>query len=29
MLADSNGAFDVAAAEQVANREWLRAHAGW
>ena len=29
VLADNNGAFDVAAAEQVANREWLRSHAGW
>ena len=26
---DENGAFDDAAAEQVANRDWLREHAGW
>ena len=29
VLADINGDFDRAAAEQVANREWLREHAGW
>jgi inosose dehydratase len=29
VLADLNGDFDRAAAEQVANREWLREHAGW
>jgi inosose dehydratase len=29
VLADLNGSFAGAAAEQVANREWLRAHAGW
>jgi inosose dehydratase len=29
VLADGNGAFDTAAAEQVANRDWLRAQAGW
>jgi inosose dehydratase len=29
VLADANGAFDAAAAEQAANRDWLRAHAGW
>jgi inosose dehydratase len=26
---DDAGAFDGASAEQVANREWLREHAGW
>jgi inosose dehydratase len=26
---DGNGDFDHARAEQVANREWLREHAGW
>src|SRR3954452_4342869 len=29
VLADLNGSFEGAAAEQVANREWLREHAGW
>ena len=29
VLPDANGSFDGAAAEQVANREWLRAKAGW
>ncbi len=29
VLADLNGDFDRAIAEQVANREWLREHAGW
>jgi inosose dehydratase len=29
VLTDLNGSFSGAAAEQVANREWLRAHAGW
>jgi len=29
LLADNNGAFAAAAAEQIANREWLRANAGW
>ena len=29
VLADLDGDFDRAAAEQVANREWLREHAGW
>jgi inosose dehydratase len=29
VLADLNGSFDGAAADQVANRDWLRANAGW
>jgi inosose dehydratase len=29
LLTDDNGAFSAAAAEQVANRDWLRANAGW
>ena len=29
VLADLNGDLDRAIAEQVANREWLREHAGW
>ena len=29
VLPDLNGSFDRAAAEQVANRKWLRAKAGW
>ena len=29
VLADVDGDFDRAAGEQVANREWLREHAGW
>ena len=29
VLADLNGSFDTAVAEQRANREWLRTHAGW
>ena len=29
VLADLDGDFDRAVAEQVANREWLREHAGW
>jgi inosose dehydratase len=29
VLADDNGAFSEAAGEQVANRDWLRDHAGW
>jgi len=29
VLADLNGSFHQAVAEQRANREWLRAHAGW
>jgi inosose dehydratase len=29
VLADLNGSFAGAAAEQVANREWLRSRAGW
>ena len=29
VLADLNGSLDEAVAEQRANREWLRAHAGW
>jgi inosose dehydratase len=29
VLADLDRDFDLAAAEQVANREWLREHAGW
>jgi sugar phosphate isomerase/epimerase len=29
VLADLNGSFAAAAAEQVANREWLRSRAGW
>jgi inosose dehydratase len=29
VLADVNGAFDGAMAEQIANRQWLRSHAGW
>jgi inosose dehydratase len=29
VLADLDGALDAAAAEQAANRAWLREHAGW
>jgi inosose dehydratase len=29
VLADLNGSFDRAVAEQVANRSWLREHAAW
>jgi len=29
VLADVDGDFDRAAGEQVANRDWLREHAGW
>jgi inosose dehydratase len=29
VLADLNGSFDAAAAEQVANREWLKERMGW
>jgi len=29
VLADLNGSFAAAAREQVANRAWLREHAGW
>jgi inosose dehydratase len=29
VLVNADGAFDEAVTEQVANRDWLREHAGW